>query len=56
MKTTHKTIMIYPTQNGKKAPGIAVDVDGGGNDQYKQALKEAKERSGLARFKSWEFI
>lgn len=55
MKTTQKNITIYPRCNGKTAPGILVELNNEAQDPLKEAIKEAKNRSGLARFKSWSF-
>jgi len=42
---------ITPTNGTITAPQIHVDVE-----KYEEAVKIAKERSGLSRFKSWKFI
>lgn len=42
---------ITPTNGTLTAPQIHVDVE-----NYDEAVKIAKQQSGLSRFKSWKFI
>ena len=54
MKATQKNVVFYATQNGKKSPGIVVEVpDTQDADWYKKALAEAKSRTRLSAYKSW---